>query len=134
MGNCCRSPATAAREDVKSNYSVHDQSKKEGNNNKKLIVLSGSIKGGIDEKYVVDRGEFGVTYMCYKNNYGSCSGKALLFSFTSCSQSNEIEGPFCPFLFLSLHIFKAMKLKEFRGSTRKVDLLAQSARNVQFLD
>ncbi|XP_011623021.1 calcium-dependent protein kinase 13 isoform X2 [Amborella trichopoda] len=68
MGNCCRSPAAAAREDVKSNYSVHDQSKKEGNSNKKLTVLSGSIKGGVDEKYVVDRelgrGEFGVTYLC----------------------------------------------------------------------
>lgn len=70
MGNCCRSPAAVAREDVKSaNYSGHDHGRKDAGAGKKTItVLNGVSKDGIEEKYMVDRelgrGEFGVTYLC----------------------------------------------------------------------
>lgn len=70
MGNCCRSPAAVAREDVKSaNYSGHDHSRKDAGAGKKTItVLNGVSKDGIEDKYMVDRelgrGEFGVTYLC----------------------------------------------------------------------
>ncbi|KAL5995579.1 Calcium-dependent protein kinase 13 [Asimina triloba] len=73
MGNCCRSPAAAAREDVKSNHPANDHGRKHkdggaGAGAKKLTVLTGIPKDGIEEKYVVDRelgrGEFGVTYLC----------------------------------------------------------------------
>ncbi|KAF3776510.1 Calcium-dependent protein kinase 13 [Nymphaea thermarum] len=74
MGNCCRSPAAAAREEVhiKSGHphDHHGGGKKVGGavNSKKLTVLSGNVKEGIEDKYVVDRelgrGEFGITYLC----------------------------------------------------------------------
>lgn len=73
MGNCCRSPAAVAREDVKSNYSGHDHGRKEKDRSgagtkKSITVLNGVSKEGIEEKYMVDRelgrGEFGVTYLC----------------------------------------------------------------------
>lgn len=70
MGNCCRSPAAVAREDVKSNYSSHDQARKEASANKKqpVTVLNGVPKENIEDRYLVDRelgrGEFGVTYLC----------------------------------------------------------------------
>eukprot|EP00262_Sarcandra_glabra_P005322 TRINITY_DN1677_c0_g1_i1.p1 TRINITY_DN1677_c0_g1~~TRINITY_DN1677_c0_g1_i1.p1 ORF type:complete len:525 (+),score=100.27 TRINITY_DN1677_c0_g1_i1:276-1850(+) len=71
MGNCCRSPAAVAREDVKSKFPVSDQTKRDKNGGfgtKKLTVLSGISMDGIDDKYLVDRelgrGEFGVTYLC----------------------------------------------------------------------
>ena len=73
MGNCCRSPAAVAREDVKSSY-YHDLrgGATDSNNQKKLTVLKennyNNFRGGIDEKYLLDRelgrGEFGVTYLC----------------------------------------------------------------------
>ncbi|XP_026425435.1 calcium-dependent protein kinase 13-like [Papaver somniferum] len=84
MGNCCRSPASVAREDVKSSNS-HDHhhhhngggkkknnTSKESNNSKTgtatIKVLNGISKETIEEKYLVDkelgRGEFGVTYLC----------------------------------------------------------------------
>lgn len=75
MGNCCRSPAAVAREDVKSsNYSGNDHNRKDksgggGTGGKKPItVLADLSKENIEEKYMVDRelgrGEFGVTYLC----------------------------------------------------------------------
>ncbi|KAK6943484.1 Protein kinase domain [Dillenia turbinata] len=77
MGNCCRSPAAVAREDVKSNFSGHDHVRNkdkdrthsgDGNSKKSITVLNGVSKEGIEEKYLVDRelgrGEFGVTYLC----------------------------------------------------------------------
>ncbi|XP_015897254.1 calcium-dependent protein kinase 13 isoform X1 [Ziziphus jujuba] len=70
MGNCCRSPAAVAREDVKSNYSGHDHGRRDSNAGKKapITVLNGVPKENIEEKYLVDRelgrGEFGVTYLC----------------------------------------------------------------------
>ncbi|XP_042491543.1 calcium-dependent protein kinase 13 [Macadamia integrifolia] len=75
MGNCCRSPAAVAREDVKSNFSGHDHGRKDrygadsGAGGKKTItVLPDTAKEAIEEKYVVDRelgrGEFGITYLC----------------------------------------------------------------------
>ncbi|KAH9672990.1 calcium-dependent protein kinase 13 [Citrus sinensis] len=70
MGNCCRSPAAVAREDVKSNYSSHDHARKEAGANKKqpITVLAGVPKENIEDRYLVDRelgrGEFGVTYLC----------------------------------------------------------------------
>lgn len=70
MGNCCRSPAAVAREDVKSNFSGHDHSRKDSHANKKqpITVLHGVPKENIEERYLVDRelgrGEFGVTYLC----------------------------------------------------------------------
>ncbi|KAK9054936.1 hypothetical protein SSX86_026015 [Deinandra increscens subsp. villosa] len=75
MGNCCRSPAAVAREDVKSsNFSGHDQNnrkvKANSGNAKKgpITVLADKSKENIEEKYALDRelgrGEFGVTYLC----------------------------------------------------------------------
>lgn len=76
MGNCCRSPAAVAREDVKSSFSNHDHAKRVGNDshagNKKppppVTVLGGAAKDNMEERYLVDRelgrGEFGVTYLC----------------------------------------------------------------------
>ncbi|KAH9736563.1 calcium-dependent protein kinase 13 [Citrus sinensis] len=70
MGNCCRSPAAVAREDVKSNYLSHDHARKEAGANKKqpITVLAGVPKENIEDRYLVDRelgrGEFGVTYLC----------------------------------------------------------------------
>ncbi|KAK9069964.1 hypothetical protein SSX86_010362 [Deinandra increscens subsp. villosa] len=63
MGNCCRSPAAVAREDVKS--STHNK-----NNDKSTITVLGEAasKENIEDKYMVDRelgrGEFGITYLC----------------------------------------------------------------------
>ncbi|GLT89417.1 hypothetical protein SLE2022_073980 [Rubroshorea leprosula] len=69
MGNCCRSPAAVAREDVKSSFSGHDLGRKDSLSKKAPItVLSGVPKENIEEKYLLDRelgrGEFGVTYLC----------------------------------------------------------------------
>uniref|UniRef100_A0A0D9WHI0 non-specific serine/threonine protein kinase n=1 Tax=Leersia perrieri TaxID=77586 RepID=A0A0D9WHI0_9ORYZ len=89
MGNCCRSPAAAAREDVKSSHfpassggggggkkNKPHQARNGGNGGgggekKRLSVLGeegSDVGGGIDEKYALDRelgrGEFGVTYLC----------------------------------------------------------------------
>ncbi|KAL0338181.1 UNVERIFIED_CONTAM: Calcium-dependent protein kinase [Sesamum angustifolium] len=72
MGNCCRSPAAVAREDVKSsNFSGHDHGRKDKsscNVKKAVTVLTDVKKENIEEKYLVDRelgrGEFGVTYLC----------------------------------------------------------------------
>ncbi|XP_034219446.1 calcium-dependent protein kinase 13 isoform X2 [Prunus dulcis] len=70
MGNCCRSPAAVAREDVKSNFSGHDHGRRDSSAGKKAptTVLTGVPKENIEEKYLVDRelgrGEFGVTYLC----------------------------------------------------------------------
>lgn len=71
MGNCCRSPASVAREDVKSNYSTnHDFNRKESSKKKLPIsVLNDNVlKEAIEDKYMLDkelgRGEFGVTYLC----------------------------------------------------------------------
>lgn len=74
MGNCCRSPAAVAREDVKSsNYSGDHGRKDRGGGGgagakKPVTVLSEASKEGIEDKYMVDRelgrGEFGVTYLC----------------------------------------------------------------------
>nr|GMC81791.1 calcium-dependent protein kinase 13 [Ipomoea batatas]GMC85872.1 calcium-dependent protein kinase 13 [Ipomoea batatas] len=75
MGNCCRSPAAVAREDVKSgNYSGHDHGRRDksgagaGSKQKPITVLTEVKKENIEERYMVDRelgrGEFGVTYLC----------------------------------------------------------------------
>jgi len=82
MGNCCRSPAAVAREDVSSShFSASNNAKKKphqprngaaggGGGQKRLAVLGeeGCEVTGIDDKYVLDRelgrGEFGVTYLC----------------------------------------------------------------------
>ncbi|KAF4358742.1 hypothetical protein CsatB_000439 [Cannabis sativa] len=70
MGNCCRSPAAVAREDVKSSFSGQDHGRRDSNAVKKapVTVLTGVPKENIEEKYLVDRelgrGEFGVTYLC----------------------------------------------------------------------
>ncbi|MBA0742915.1 hypothetical protein Gogos_015923, partial [Gossypium gossypioides] len=70
MGNCCRSPAAVAREDVKSNFSGRDHARKDSVSKQKpaITVLAGVPKDSIEEKYLVDRelgrGEFGVTYLC----------------------------------------------------------------------
>lgn len=79
MGNCCRSPASVAREDVKQNNGHHHHNNHHSNAasapsttaSKKLVVLNNGTdvsKLGIEEKYVLDRelgrGEFGVTYLC----------------------------------------------------------------------
>ncbi|KAL9247026.1 hypothetical protein vseg_020497 [Gypsophila vaccaria] len=81
MGNCCRSPAAVAREDVKSSSSTTAKNaERQRDNNrqnksatktvkaKSTRVLPDAPKESIDEKYVVDkelgRGEFGVTYLC----------------------------------------------------------------------
>ncbi|KAK8926599.1 Calcium-dependent protein kinase 13 [Platanthera zijinensis] len=85
MGNCCRSPAAVAREDVKANFHERKQGGGGGGTGtggkhqnsgagggKRLTVLTDGSRdarlGGIEEKYMVDgelgRGEFGVTYLC----------------------------------------------------------------------
>ncbi|KAL6841288.1 hypothetical protein ACP4OV_028806 [Aristida adscensionis] len=89
MGNCCRSPAAAAREDVKSSHfpggggggggkkgkphqARNGAGGGGGGERKRLSVLGaeGCDVGaaGIDERYALDRelgrGEFGVTYLC----------------------------------------------------------------------
>jgi calcium-dependent protein kinase len=76
MGNCCRSPAAAAREDVhtkpkqKPHQPHHNGHNHAGPTSKKLTVLSSHTASpiGIDEKYILDRelgrGEFGITYLC----------------------------------------------------------------------
>ncbi|KAK8453979.1 hypothetical protein SEVIR_5G375000v4 [Setaria viridis] len=84
MGNCCRSPAAVAREDVSSSHFPASNAKKKphqprsgaagggggGGGQKRLAVLGeeGCEVTGIDDKYVLDRelgrGEFGVTYLC----------------------------------------------------------------------
>ncbi|KAK1667453.1 hypothetical protein QYE76_055612 [Lolium multiflorum] len=81
MGNCCRSPAAAAREDVKSSHFPAAAAKKKphqprtgaGGQKPRLDVLGEEgceFTGGIDAKYILDRdhelgrGEFGVTYLC----------------------------------------------------------------------
>ncbi|XP_010253754.1 PREDICTED: calcium-dependent protein kinase 13 [Nelumbo nucifera] len=75
MGNCCRSPAAVAREDVKSNYTDYGRKERGGGDSggkKTITVLNDVPKEGIEEKYVVDRelgrGEFGVTYLCIDRN------------------------------------------------------------------
>ncbi|KAK1426944.1 hypothetical protein QVD17_15626 [Tagetes erecta] len=73
MGNCCRSPAAVAREDVKPSLHDHNNNRKDkansGNAKKPPItVLTDKTKGSIEDKYMLDRelgrGEFGVTYLC----------------------------------------------------------------------
>ncbi|KAF3658885.1 Calcium-dependent protein kinase 7 [Capsicum annuum] len=74
MGNCCRSPAAVAREDVKSsNYSANDHNGRREKfntrtNQKPITVLTDVKKENIEERYLVDRelgrGEFGITYLC----------------------------------------------------------------------
>ncbi|CAI0425355.1 unnamed protein product [Linum tenue] len=71
MGNCCRSPAAVAREDVKSSFSGNDHAKKDavsGKSKPPITVLTDVAKENIEERYLVDRelgrGEFGVTYLC----------------------------------------------------------------------
>ncbi|KAI0504145.1 hypothetical protein KFK09_015093 [Dendrobium nobile] len=82
MGNCCRSPAAAAREDVKAHSHDHKegggggvggkhQSGGAAGGRRMTVLTDGSWdtrSGGIEEKYAVDRelgrGEFGVTYLC----------------------------------------------------------------------
>ncbi|KAG1338017.1 calcium-dependent protein kinase 3 [Cocos nucifera] len=91
MGNCCRSPAAVAREDVKSHFPTvhhhqaagagaknhhhhhHHHNGAAGGHPKRLTVLidgacDAALAGGIEEKYLLDRelgrGEFGVTYLC----------------------------------------------------------------------
>ncbi|KAJ4795954.1 Calcium-dependent protein kinase 13 [Rhynchospora pubera] len=78
MGNCCRSPAAAAREDVHTKTKPKQKPHQPHNNghnhagptSKRLTVLSSHTAApiGIDEKYILDRelgrGEFGITYLC----------------------------------------------------------------------
>ncbi|KAL6528606.1 Calcium-dependent protein kinase 13 [Orobanche minor] len=72
MGNCCRSPAAVAREDVKSsNFSGHDHGRKEkstGSVKKAVTVLANVKRENVEDRYLMDRelgrGEFGVTYLC----------------------------------------------------------------------
>ncbi|MCL7041535.1 hypothetical protein MKW94_025624 [Papaver nudicaule] len=70
MGNCCRSPASVAREDVKPRNSVHHDNKNQYNETTKktIRVLNEISKLKLEEKYLIDkelgRGEFGVTYLC----------------------------------------------------------------------
>ncbi|KAL6496170.1 Calcium-dependent protein kinase 13 [Orobanche gracilis] len=72
MGNCCRSPAAVAREDVKSsNFSGHDHGRKEkssGRVKKSVTVLANVKRENVEDRYLMDRelgrGEFGVTYLC----------------------------------------------------------------------
>lgn len=78
MGNCCRSPAAVAREDVKSKHSEPRKDKDKGAggstvaSKKSITVLPDVPRESIDEKYLVDRelgrGEFGVTYLCIDKN------------------------------------------------------------------
>ncbi|RWV83651.1 hypothetical protein BHE74_00052772 [Ensete ventricosum] len=92
MGNCCRSPAAVAREDVKTHFPGarhdhggpgargknhdhdHDHRQQQngggGGHSKRMMVLSSDAKSesAVEERYVLDRelgrGEFGVTYLC----------------------------------------------------------------------
>lgn len=75
MGNCCRSPAAVAREDVKSKQPEnrrrekhHHHSAAGKKSSASVTVLPDVPKQSIDDKYLVDRelgrGEFGVTYLC----------------------------------------------------------------------
>ncbi|PWA58567.1 Calcium-binding EF-hand [Artemisia annua] len=68
MGNCCRSPAAVAREDVKSS----DHITKKDKTKVPITVLSDVSKENIEDKYMLDRelgrGEFGVTYLCIDRN------------------------------------------------------------------
>lgn len=73
MGNCCRSPAAVAREDVKSKQPDSRRREKTrhsgaGKKSSPITVLPDVRRESIDEKYLVDRelgrGEFGVTYLC----------------------------------------------------------------------
>ncbi|KAM0953208.1 putative protein kinase CAMK-CDPK family [Dioscorea sansibarensis] len=73
MGNCCRSPAAVAREDVDSRKPQprpHRTATPEPKPKPLSVLLPGTcdIDGNIEEKYLVDRelgrGEFGVTYLC----------------------------------------------------------------------
>ncbi|KAK1311737.1 Calcium-dependent protein kinase 13 [Acorus calamus] len=76
MGNCCRSPAAVAREDVNSSSDHHHRKDHHPPSSKKprpptQSVLDGSAAsrfGAIDDAYLLDRelgrGEFGVTYLC----------------------------------------------------------------------
>ncbi|KAF3509698.1 hypothetical protein F2Q69_00009598 [Brassica cretica] len=57
MGNCCRSPAAVAREDVKSNYSGHDHPRKDSTGGKKsapIRVLTDVPKENIEDRTAVD--------------------------------------------------------------------------------
>lgn len=74
MGNCCRSPAAVAREEIKP-YSHRPSSATAVNGTtagakKRLTVLTNLDPNSpkIDDKYVLDRelgrGEFGITYLC----------------------------------------------------------------------
>ncbi|KEH23182.1 putative protein kinase CAMK-CDPK family [Medicago truncatula] len=73
MGNCCRSPAAVAREDVKSSFSNHDHPKRtETTANKKsppvTVLAATKTSDNMEDRYLIDRelgrGEFGVTYLC----------------------------------------------------------------------
>ncbi|KAM7272138.1 hypothetical protein ACFE04_031352 [Oxalis oulophora] len=72
MGNCCRSPAAVAREDVKSNFSGHRHDHTHSNKKPPITVLKDVVKFNIDDKYLLDRelgrGEFGVTYLCIERD------------------------------------------------------------------
>ncbi|XP_008805015.1 calcium-dependent protein kinase 3-like isoform X2 [Phoenix dactylifera] len=93
MGNCCRSPAAVAREDVKSHFTAaaanhhhqgsgaaaknHHYNAGAGGHPKRPTVLTGGacdaiLAGGVEEKYLLDcelgRGEFGVTYLCMERD------------------------------------------------------------------
>ncbi|KAL3638064.1 Calcium-dependent protein kinase 13 [Castilleja foliolosa] len=70
MGNCCRSPAAVAREDVKSSGNDHGRKEKKASGavKKAITVLTDVKKENIEDRYLIDRelgrGEFGVTYLC----------------------------------------------------------------------
>lgn len=68
MGNCCRSPAAVAREDVKSSDHITKKDKTKA----PITVLSDVSKENIEDEYMLDRelgrGEFGVTYLCIDRN------------------------------------------------------------------
>lgn len=74
MGNCCRSPAAVAREDVKSSFSNHDHPKRtETTSTKKspppvTVLAATKTPDNMEDRYLIDRelgrGEFGVTYLC----------------------------------------------------------------------
>nr|XP_043622880.1 calcium-dependent protein kinase 13 [Erigeron canadensis] len=73
MGNCCRSPAAVAREDVKPSNDQNNRKDKPTNGKKTPVtVLPNLSKINIEEKYALDRelgrGEFGVTYLCIDRN------------------------------------------------------------------
>ncbi|KAI6698456.1 hypothetical protein NL676_018575 [Syzygium grande] len=58
MGNCCRSPAAVAREDVKSNFTGHDHGKRDSSAGRKpgpVTVLAGVPRENIEERYLIDR-------------------------------------------------------------------------------